>query len=158
MGRKEFDEVVSETPVLVPLSQRGQSYGVNYQNRRIGTIRPSIDGWIGEASLQYGAGQRRLDKPRTAVNYLVANYLAVLNAGINFSIDESFENCTIECGYWLIKIDRIGEESWVVLIQNQAQNSLDLDYFPELLSAIVYSFDLILNSSSTTNNNLILEF
>ena len=141
---------------LVRLSKRSHRYGVNYQGRRIGIITLGIDCWIAETPLQYGAMNGKLDTPQGAVNWLITNYLKVFKSGIKFSIDSSYDHCTIEKGYWLIKIDRYSEDDFVALIQDK--NTIDYESFPDLQSAIFYSFDLILNPAPPINNHQIDEF
>ena len=39
---------------LVPLSKKRKRYAIEYQNQRIGIIKPGIDHWCAVADLQYG--------------------------------------------------------------------------------------------------------
>ncbi len=132
-----------KTPVLQPLSKNSRRYAVNYKGHRIGIIKPGIGCWLAIAGLQYGAIESKLDNIQQAIDWLVQNYLRIRDRGIQFSVDESLTHYTIESGYWLIKID-VGEQD--CLAMTQFANSLEIDYFPDLHSAVRRGFDLILNS------------
>ena len=69
---------------LVPLSKKRKRYAIEYQNQRIGIIKPGIDCWRAIADLQYGASESKLDSPMLGVYWLVDNYERVKAAGITF--------------------------------------------------------------------------
>lgn len=70
----------------------------------------------------------------------------IASSAIKFSVDETLLQYTVERDYWLIKID-VRDEDCFALVQEW--NELRIKYFPELRSAIAYSFDLILSAKST---------
>ena len=70
--------------ILIPLSKKRKRYAIEYQNKRIGIIKPGIDHWCAIADLQYGAAQSKLDSPMLSVNWLIDNYKRVSEAGIIF--------------------------------------------------------------------------
>ncbi len=141
--------------ISIKLSERSQRYAVNYQGKRIGIIRPGLGCWIAEAQLQYGAGDNKLENESLAKNWLLKNYLKVHNSGIKFEVSENYCHYTIEKGYWLIKIDETPED-YIATIQDC--NDLKYAYFPDLRSAIVCSFDLILNPTPINSNSSYGEF
>lgn len=143
------------TPVLVRLSKNSQRYAVDYRGQRIGIIKPGIDCWIAAASLQYGAIENKLDTRTKAVNWLVNNFLKVDRSGIKFNVSCDRCHYTIEKSYWLIKIDVLDEDIRATI---QDGNNLDYRYFPDLNSAVMFSFDLILNQDRSNSNNYNREF
>lgn len=140
---------------LVPLSKKRKKYAIEYQNKRIGIIKPGIDCWIAVADLQYGATESKLDSPMLAVNWLVDNYKRVELARITFFASQNFMHYNIECEDWLIKIDLTPDDC---LAKINHENNLDFEYFPDLNSAVVFSFDLILNQDRSNSNNYNSEF
>ena len=128
--------------VLIPLSKKRKRYAIEYQNKRIGIIKPGIDHWCAIADLQYGAAESKLDSPMLAVNWLVDNYKRVELAGIRFFASQNLMHYNIECEDWLIKIDLTPYDC---LAKINHENNLDFEYFPDLNSAVAFSFDLILN-------------
>ena len=131
--------------VLICLSNNHKRYAVDYQGQRIGIIKPGINCWYAEASLQFGAFANQLNTRIAAVNWLVDNYSKVEKAGIKFDVSENLSHYTIERNDWLIKIDVTPEDCIALINQGVAS---DLEYFPDLKSAIIYSFDLILSPSA----------
>ena len=129
--------------LLIQLSR--QRYAVQYQGKSIGIIKPGINCWYVEAGLQFGGFENQLDNPITAIDWLVDNYSKVEKAGIKFDVSQNLSHYTIELNDWLIKIDVTSEDCIALINQGEASN---LEYFPDLRSAIAYSFDLILNSSA----------
>ena len=89
-----------------------------------------------------GAIENKLDTRTKAVNWLVNNFLKVENSGTQFHASCDLRHYTIEIFYWLIKIDVLDQDCRATI---QDGNNLDYHYFPDLNSAIAYSFDLILN-------------
>ena len=142
-------------PVSLPLSKKRKRYAIEYQNKRIGIIEPGIDHWCAIADLQYGAAQNKLDSPMLAVNWLVDNYKRVSEAGIIFFASQNLMHYNIECEDWLIKIDLTPYDC---LAKINHENNLDFEYFPDLNSAVVFSFDLILNQDRSSSNNYNSEF
>ena len=142
-------------PVLILLSKRHKRYAIEYQNKRIGIIKPGIDCWIAVANLQYGAAESKLNSPMLAVNWLVDNYKRVELAGIRFKASQNLIHYNIETEDWLIKIDKT---PYNCLAKINHQNTLDFEYFPDLNSAVVFSFDLILNQDRSNSSNYNREF
>ena len=125
----------SKAPVLIPLSKKRKRYAIEYQNKRIGIIKPGIDHWCAVADLQYGAAQSKLDSPMLAVNWLVDNYKRVKVAGIIFFASQNRMHYNIENLDWLIKIDLTPYDC---LAKINHENNLDFEYFPDLNSAVVF--------------------
>ena len=140
---------------LVPLSKKRKRYAIEYQNKRIGIIKPGIDSWSAIADLQYGAIESKLDSPMLAVNWLVDNYKRVKVAGIIFFASQNLMHYNIENSDWLIKIDLTPYDC---LAKINHEDNLDFEYFPDLNSAVVFSFDLILNQDRSNSNNYNGEF
>ena len=145
----------SKAPVLIPPSKKRKRYAIEYQNKRIGIIKPGIDCWIAVANLQYGAAESKLDSPMLAVYWLVDNYKRVELAGIRFKASQNLMHYNIETEDWLIKIDKTPDDC---LAKINHKNNLDFEYFPDLNSAVVFSFDLILNQDRSNSNNYNSEF
>ena len=145
----------SNSPVLIPLSKKRKRYAIEYQNKRIGIIKPGIDHWLAIADLQYGATESKLDSPMLSVNWLVDNYKRVEKAGISFFASQNLMHYNIENENWLIKIDLTPYDC---LAKINHENNLDFEYFPDLNSAVVFSFDLILNQDRSNSNNYNSEF
>lgn len=145
----------SKAPVLIPLSKKRKRYAIDYQNQRIGIIKPGIDCWCAIADLQYGAAESKLDSPMLAVNWLVSNYKRVKKAGITFFASQNLMHYNIQNEDWLIKIDLTPYDC---LAKINHQNTLDFEYFPDIHSAIAFSFDLILNEDRSNCNTYNDEF
>jgi len=138
--------------VLVQLSKRHRRYAVELENQRIGTIKPGIRNWIATADLQFGATESQEKTPTLALNWLLHNYKRVKDAGISFFASANLMHYNIENENWLIKIDCTPYE---YLAKINHENNLDFEYFPDIQSAVIFSFDLILNedrSNSTLDN------
>ena len=142
-------------PVLVELIKNSQRYAVDYRGQRIGIVKPVIDCWIAAASLQYGAIENLLDSRKLAVNWLVNNFLKVNRSGIKFNASCDLRHYTIERKCWLVKIDILDEDCRATI---QNGNNLDFECFPDLNSAVTFSFDLILNQDRSNSNNYNSEF
>ena len=61
----------------------------------------------------------------------------------------------IETENWQIKIDQTPCDC---LVKINHENTLDFEYFPDLNSAVTFSFDLILNEDRSNSNNYNSEF
>ncbi len=155
LAKNQIEPQWSSPVIIIRLSQRSQRYAIEYENRRIGIIKPGIDCTYAEAELRYGAFNSTLETPKAALNWLIQNYLKVRNSGIKFEVSEDLSHYTIERDYDLIKID-VTPEDCIAAIQQG--NQLDLAYFPDLRSAILYSFDLILNPKVVYYDNFYGEF
>ena len=153
--KKDLQIKPKKRPVLIPLSKKRKRYVIEYQNQRIGIIKPGIECWIAAANLQYGATESKLDSPMLAVNWLVDNYKRVELAEITFFASQNFMHYNIENKNWLIKIDLTPDDC---LAKINHKNNLDFEYFPDLNSAVVFSFDLILNQDRSNSNNYNSEF
>ena len=155
LNKKDLQIKPKKRPILIPLSKKRKRYAIEYQNKRIGIIKPGIDHWCAIADLQYGAAQNKLDSSMLAVNWLVDNYKRVSEAGIIFFASQNLMHYNIECEDWLIKIDLTPYDC---LAKINHENNLDFEYFPDLNSAVVFSFDLILNQDRSSSNNYNSEF
>ena len=103
----------------------------------------------------YRAAESKLDSPMLAVNWLVDNYKRVKVAGIIFFASQNLMHYNIECEGWLIKIDLTPYDC---LAKINHENNLDFEYFPDLNSAVVFSFDLILNEKRSNSTSYNREF
>ena len=135
LNKKDLQIKPKKRPVLIPLSKKRKRYAIEYQNKRIGIIKPGIDHWCAVADLQYGAAESKLDSPMLAVNWLVDNYKRVSEAGIIFFASQNRMHYNIENLDWLIKIDLTPYDC---LAKINHENNLDFEYFPDLNSAVVF--------------------
>ena len=141
--------------VLVLLSKKHRRYAVQLENRRIGIIRAGIGNWIATADLQFGAAETQQKTPTLALIWLVDNYRKVKQAGIKFFASQDLYHYNIENENWLIKISLTPEDCLTTI---NHRNNLDFEYFPDIYSAVVFSFDLILNEDRSNSNNYKDEF
>ena len=146
---------LSNAPVLIPLSKKRKRYAIEYLDQRIGIIKPGIDSWSAIADLQYGASESKLDSPMLGVYWLVDNYERVKAAGITFFASQNLMHYNIETKDYVIKIDQTPCDC---LVKINHENTLDFEYFPELNSAVAFSFDLILNQDRSNSNRYNSEF
>ena len=143
-------------PILIQLSKKSRRYAVNYCKQRIGIVRPGVDCWIASASIQFGAIEFITDTLDEATNSLVNNFLKVSRSGIKFNASCNQCHYTIEAAPWLIKIDVFHEYCRASVVKKG--RTTEYRYFPDLNSAIVCSFDLILNPRTTIGIRPIEEF
>ncbi|MGF1490699.1 MAG: hypothetical protein ACFBSE_26705 [Prochloraceae cyanobacterium] len=141
--------------VLVQLSRRHRRYAVELENERIGIIKPGIRNWIATADLQFGATESQEKTPTLALNWLLQNYKRVKDAGISFFASVNLMHYNIENENWLIKIDCTPYE---YLAKINHENNLYFEYFPDIHSAVVFSFDLIFYEDKSNCNTYNDEF
>jgi len=146
----------SEVLELVCLNRNNQYYRVNYQNLPIGWIKAGKECWVVNTDLAYGAAENKYNNSEIAINWLVNNYLRISDIEIQFEADETCQYCFIQFESISIEIKQFDEESFLASIQNQ--NQLDFEYFPDLQSAIVYSFGLIVECDYSIANSQNIEF
>ncbi len=142
--------LVQDFPIKERKSQRSERFTVDYREQRIGRIaRIESDTRQAIAPLEYGAFENKSETRNLAANWQVLNSLKVAQSQIKFEISENLAHCNIECGYILVKIDSIDEEYRATI---QDGNILNFEDFPDLIRAVAFSFDLILNPTETNFN------